>query len=150
MDLKSIVVGYDGSADARAALDAVADLASDHTDVCVVVAFEPPSTGEIAELMAILPDEYKTGFDVLEGSRGCLRDGEMLLQQRGVAHHGRLVEDKPAAAILDVAEELSADLIVVGSRGLGRVTRFIHGSVSSRIASHARCSFLVIHSGEDQ
>ncbi len=48
---------------------------------------------------------------------------------------------QPARAILDVA----ADLIIVGSRGLAHGTRFLRGSVSSRIANHAQTSFLVIH-----
>jgi nucleotide-binding universal stress UspA family protein len=147
MELKTIVVGYDGSDDARAALGAAADLAGDGTQIHVVVAYTPPSADELAELVAIVSDEYKTGFDVLEGSRGRLRDAEILLDQRGVNHDGRLVQDKPAAAILDVAEQVSADLLVVGSRGVGRGTRFIRGSVSSRIANHARCSFLVVHAG---
>ena len=46
--------------------------------------------------------------------------------------------------MLDVADDVRATMIVVGSRGLGRGTRFIRRSVSSRIANHAKTSFMVI------
>jgi nucleotide-binding universal stress UspA family protein len=50
---------------------------------------------------------------------------------------------------LQVAEDVDADLIVVGSRGLGRGTRFLRGSVSTRVAGHAKTSFLVIHDNDE-
>ena len=63
----------------------------------------------------------------------------------GVKAVGHLVEDDPASAILDTADDVEADLVVVGSRGLGRATRFLRGSVSSKVASHAKRSVLVVH-----
>ena len=57
-----------------------------------------------------------------------------------------VIDDDPASAILDVAEKVEADLIVVGSRGLGRASRFVRGSVSAKVANHAHTSFLVLHS----
>jgi len=48
-----------------------------------------------------------------------------------------------AAEILAAAEELPADLIVVGTRGLGAVPRFFLGSVAERVARHARCPVLL-------
>lgn len=150
MDLtKTIVVGFDGSANARKALETAVDLAGDDSTVHVVTAYDPPSPNEVALVLAAVPDEYKTGLDLLQGPRGHLRDAELLLADRGVDVKGHFVKDKPAAAILDIAEAVDADLIIVGSRGLGRASRFIRGSVSSRIASHATRSFLVIHEGED-
>lgn len=56
-----------------------------------------------------------------------------------------LVVADPASAILDVAERSGADLIVVGSRGHGRIKRFVRGSVSARVATHAPHSVLVVH-----
>ena len=66
------------------------------------------------------------------------------LEAAGVGTKGHFVEDHPAAAILEVANEIGADLIIVGSRGLGRATRFLRGSVSTRVADHAETSFMVI------
>ena len=49
-----------------------------------------------------------------------------------------------AEAILDVATEVDADLIIVGARGLGALGRFIRGSVSTKVAHHAPCNVLIV------
>lgn len=49
-----------------------------------------------------------------------------------------------AEVILKVAEEEQADLLVLGSRGLGAVKRFFIGSVSDRVVHHAHCDVLVV------
>jgi nucleotide-binding universal stress UspA family protein len=51
---------------------------------------------------------------------------------------------KPATLVLDTAIRTSADLIVVGARGRGRVAEFFLGSVSHRIVLHAPCATLVV------
>ncbi len=54
----------------------------------------------------------------------------------------------PAEEVLRAAEEAPFDMIVVGSRGLGAVARFLLGSVAERVARHARCPVLVARPGE--
>ena len=110
-----------------------------------MTAHDAPSGSEMIALMEALPGEFKTNIDMLAAPKGHLRDAQMMLSNRGVENEGHFVEEKPAAAILDVAEQVNAGLIIVGSRGLGRGTRFIRGSVSSRVATHAHTSFMVIH-----
>jgi nucleotide-binding universal stress UspA family protein len=51
---------------------------------------------------------------------------------------------KPAAEIVDLAEELGVGLVVVGSRGLGGVRRALMGSVSDSVVRHAHCPVLVV------
>jgi nucleotide-binding universal stress UspA family protein len=50
----------------------------------------------------------------------------------------------PADAILDIAEERDADLIVVGNKGMTGAKRFLLGSVPNRVSHHAPCSVLII------
>src|SRR6202000_1183244 len=50
----------------------------------------------------------------------------------------------PAGAILDVAEERDADLIVVGNKGMTGARRFLLGSVPNKVSHHAPCSVLII------
>ncbi len=50
----------------------------------------------------------------------------------------------PADAILDVAEEQEADLIIVGNRGMAGAERFLLGSVPNKVSHHAPCSVLII------
>ncbi len=53
-------------------------------------------------------------------------------------------EGDPADAILDVAEEHDADLIVVGNKGMTGARRFLLGSVPNKVSHHAPCSVLII------
>lgn len=50
----------------------------------------------------------------------------------------------PADKILDVAQEVGADLIVIGHRGLGRVKRALLGSVAYKVTQNAECSVLTV------
>ena len=149
MRVDTIVVGVDGSHCARTALEAAIDLAREGTVVHVVTAYKPPSQREITEILEMLPDEYAMGYDQLSAPRTYMADAEALVAARGVRHEGHLIEGDPASAILDVAEKADAGLIVIGSRGLGRVSRVVRGSVSSKVAAHATCDFLVVHDDED-
>ena len=149
MKADTIVVGFDGSDNSHRALEAAMELISEQGIVHVVTAFHMRSAAQTAEMMASLPEEFRGSFDLMEGPRTHLHDAETLLAQAGVDHKGHLVEDDPASAILDLADDVGADLVIVGSRGLGRVARFLRGSVSTRVASHARTSFLVVTDHHD-
>ena len=50
----------------------------------------------------------------------------------------------PADAILDVAEESGADLIIVGNKGMTGAKRFLLGSVPNKVSHHAPCSVMII------
>ncbi len=145
MKLKTIVVGFDGSPTALEALDAAANLIAEDGTVHVVTAYRVPSPGETTRVLAHLPEEFRTGFDPIAGPQGDLDHAVAHLRERGVTTDAHLVDEHPASAIMDIADRVDADLIVVGSRGLSRPTRFVRGSVSSRIAAHATRSFMVIH-----
>lgn len=56
-----------------------------------------------------------------------------------------LVPGEPAAAILEHASETDSPMIVIGSRGLNRVTELLLGSVSQRVLHHAKCPVIVVH-----
>ena len=62
----------------------------------------------------------------------------------GVATELYARQGDPADAILDVAEERGADLIVVGHKGMTGARRFMLGSVPHRVSHHAPCSVLII------
>src|SRR5205085_12601039 len=66
-----------------------------------------------------------------------------LLNSAGVQAEGRTAEGKPHEAILAVARDVHADLIVVGRRGTGGVDRLLLGSTSERVAGFADCPVLI-------
>ena len=148
-NMKTVIVGYDGSADGRRAVEAAAEVVAEDGVVHVLVAYKAPSAGDTERMLTQMPEEFRQSFDVFAAPEGTLRDAECLLGRRGVAHSGHLVDAHPAEAILDTADEIDADLIVVGSRGLGRAARFVRGSVSTRVANNASASVLVVHSQGD-
>ena len=59
-----------------------------------------------------------------------------------VTTHAR--EGDPADAILDVAEEMKADLVVVGNKGMTGARRFLLGSVPNKISHHAPCGVYIV------
>jgi nucleotide-binding universal stress UspA family protein len=66
-------------------------------------------------------------------------------RQRGIEAAYLLWTGEPATAIVAAAEAESADLIVVGTRGLDDAGRFLLGSVSDHVVYHASCPVLVAH-----
>ncbi len=71
------------------------------------------------------------------------RIGDQLAGQ-GPAVHLTFAEGDPAEEILRAAERCRADLIVMGSKGLTGLERYLLGSVSRKVARHASCSVLVV------
>ena len=53
-------------------------------------------------------------------------------------------EGEPADAILDVAEEINADLVLVGNKGMTGARRFLLGSVPNKISHHAPCDVWIV------
>ncbi|HET7273463.1 MAG TPA: universal stress protein, partial [Rubrobacter sp.] len=56
----------------------------------------------------------------------------------------------PATEIVEVAEELGAGLIAMGSRGLGGLRRTLMGSVSDSVVRHAHCPVLVVRAEKER
>ena len=142
--MKAIVVGTDGSDTATHALREAADLAR-ATGAClhIVSAYERASGGHI-EGGGDTPERasWMVGADaqvdsVLESAAGGLHAEGMEVQR-----HAR--RGDPADALLQVAEEQAAELIVVGNRGMTGAKRFLLGSVPDKISHHAPCSVLIV------
>lgn len=148
-DLQTVIVGFDGSNDATEALETAADLVADGGVIHVVVAYMPLSDTDSAYLWYELPEEFRETFDPLFEPHEREAKARGLLVERGVEHETHVVKGKPAPAILETAEQLDADLIVVGSRGLGRAARFVRGSVSTRVATNAGTSVLIVQRPAD-
>jgi nucleotide-binding universal stress UspA family protein len=62
----------------------------------------------------------------------------------GVTVEEHAVPSDPADALINVAENLGADLVVVGNRGMSGVRRFVLGSVPNKVSHHSPCSLLIV------
>ena len=58
--------------------------------------------------------------------------------------HTEILEGDPASAILEIANVRKSDVIVMGSRGLGRLAGLLLGSTSQKVVSHAPCPVLIV------
>ena len=73
-----------------------------------------------------------------------LQKREQNIQDAGVEVQTFARQGDPADAILDVAEEQNADLIIVGNKGMSGAKRFLLGSVPNKVSHHAPCSVMII------
>lgn len=138
----TIVVGYDGSPDARAALEAT--IAHVHTDSTVhVVTVHDPRLDSYSS--AVLPDEFRFAGDDEMTDLLRLSDAELHLESAGVRHRSHLRWGRPAREILEVADGVDADLIVLGSRGLAGMQRWLLGSVSTKVSRNAPDRTVIVH-----
>ena len=134
----TIVVGYDGSDAARAALLFAARQAGSRGRVFVVHAYElPPDLLGSPNYERLLSERRARAEAML---RELPLEGDAL---EGPVYETELIGGPPAQAIADVARARHADEIVVGARGLGRV-RALLGSVSHELLHLADRPVVVI------
>ena len=141
----SIVVGTDGSGTAQEAVRQAADLAARlRARVYLVSAYEPVPEGRLRAERQSVPADLQWTVNPREDVDDTLEQGAETMRESGVDVEIVPREGDPADAILDVAEEKHADLIVVGNRGMTGPKRFLLGSVPNKISHHAPCSVMII------
>ena len=143
----TIVVGTDGSDTAKRAVNEAVELAKAlGAEIRLVSAYEPfrakivgAPQGE-AQAWAPLPDTVVNAT---------LEQAAARVRRRGVKVETHAVEKDPADALLEVAAEVGASMIVVGSKGMHGAKRFALGSVPNKVSHHARCSVLIVSTDRD-
>ena len=141
----SIVVGTDGSDTAKEAVRQATELASSiSAQLFVVSAYEPVPEGRLRAERKDAPDDLQWSINPREDVEATLNDAADSIKEAGVQVDTFSREGDPADAILDVAEEKNADLIVVGNKGMTGAKRFLLGSVPDKISHHAPCSVMIV------
>jgi nucleotide-binding universal stress UspA family protein len=142
---RSIVVGTDGSETAQKAVREAIELAKAvDASVDLVSAYEPVSSQRLREEAREAPRDLQWSVNPREDVDATLGDAADEAKEAGVDVRTFAREGDPADAILDVAEERGADLIVVGNKGMTGAKRFLLGSVPNKVSHHAPCSVLII------
>jgi nucleotide-binding universal stress UspA family protein len=141
----AIVVGTDGSDTAREAVRQAIDLAARlGARLHVVSAYEPVPAARLREESRQVPEDLQWLINPREDVDATLREAIAAAREAGIEAVPYAREGDPADAILDVAEEQHAQLVVVGNRGMTGARRFLLGSVPNRVSHHAPCSVLII------
>ena len=141
------VVGTDGSETADRAVDAALTLASvGGGTVHVVTAYRPLDEHEIYERQRGLTPDQRRDIDSADDARHLLERMAKRAADAGVTAELHARVGDPAAAILNLAAEVDADLIVLGNRGMTGMRRLL-GSVPNDVAHRARCSVLIVDTG---
>ncbi len=144
-----IVVGTDGSDTAKIAVEHAMDLAKAggatlhlvhaYQDVSLgMAAMSAGSGGPVVDLDRLNVGLADHGTSVLDAAAA-------LCTSAGITAEKHLVRSDPADALIGVATNIEADLLVVGNRGMSGVKRFVLGSVPNRIAHHSPCNLLIVH-----
>ncbi|HEX2240941.1 MAG TPA: universal stress protein [Actinomycetota bacterium] len=129
MAYSKIICGVDGSDTSMLALAEASKLAaSEGAELTVLYALREDM--EHAATAA-------TGDEVLERAQKAARE-------EGVEPNARLEQGDPSEVLIDVAEKVGADLLVVGNKGMTGVQRFLLGSVPNKVSHHAPCDLLIV------
>lgn len=152
-----ILLCYDGSTDAQAAIDHAAQLMGG-TQATVLTIWEPfvdimtrsGSMGIGIGWAGTYADDQKIDGASRQAALQTADEGAHRATAVGLVAQPRIARRDGATAqsILAVADELDADLVVLGTRGLGAVKSFLLGSVSHDVIQHADRAVLVVPSGD--
>lgn len=141
-----VVVGTDGSESSYRAVDRAAQLAADASAslviACAYVPADPRSVSQAADQLG--DDAYQIrgdnpAEDIVRGARDRAR------KAGATQIEARTVKGAPVESLITLADEVGADLLVVGNKGLNSLTGRLLGSVPADAARRATCDVLIVH-----
>jgi len=140
-----ILLATDGSEEARQAAQAAAELSKD-TGSEVHVTYVLPSPRELRGHHTYSRDVMRSVLEQAEGeARSFLEaQAQQVGESGGKVAETHLRAGEPDKEIVKLSEELGAGAIVIGSRGLGAVSRALMGTVSESVVRHAHCPVFVV------
>lgn len=140
-----IVVGTDGSETAAQAVAQAIELARAFgAQLSIVSAYSPVSGRRVKGEQSEAPADVQYEIGPREDVIFILDAAAAEVKEAGVEVQTHPVEGDPADAILNVAEETKADLIVVGNKGMTGARRYLLGSVPNNVSHHAPCSVIIV------
>ena len=134
---KRILVAVDGSDNSLRAAEKAAEIASNfHSEIVLLHVIQPAESAYYTGLPTTEDAEREKGEQKLHRAKeACLKVGLTPELQVNLGN--------PAEVILNVSE-MGYDLVVVGTRGIGALARFLMGSVSTRVVQFSKSPVLVV------
>jgi len=125
---KTLLLAYDGSQHAQAAVNLLSDL---------------PLSGSDLTIVAVMPTQFVSDHERLQDNLEVVKEK---LSAFGLNVDTQLKAGNPAAAINDYAVEIDADLIVIGAKGLRATLGIWLGGVAQQVVEYSCCPILVVRS----
>ena len=134
--MNKILVAYDGSEYSKKALNQAVELAKCTTSSIILLTVVPSANRMFAFDDLLVPGTFK--------SKALKMVKEAANRIQGISVTSIIREGDIADEILRASEDLGCDLIVIGSRGLGKVDRFLLGSVAEKVMKHSSKSVFMV------
>ena len=136
--IAKILVAYDGSSQSQKAFDYALDLAVKYSAPLAVLSVarptEPPVNVEIQAVLEQATEYFKSHFEQMKTRATAA----------GISASFEVRVGHPAQQIVHMADEIKADVIVMGHRGEGLRQKWLLGSVAKRVLSYAHCTVIVV------
>jgi nucleotide-binding universal stress UspA family protein len=132
----------DGSENSFRALEQAIFLATKIQEAKITALYvieDPPSLYSYSpKIMEKVRADYESAYTkILERSKE-------MANTSGINIHTVLVEGDPASKIIGYSEMEKIDIIIIGSRGMGKFKELILGSISNKVLHHAKCSVMLV------
>lgn len=141
-----IIVGYDGSEGSSDVINTIAGRQwpkGSEVQLITCIGAAAPVLRKQAMAVGRYTDPHR--LDYMQEIRSTLsRAHEAELRALGLRVSAKVIEGDPKRALVEEAQRFDADTVFVGARSLGRIERFVLGSISSAVASRATCSVEVV------
>jgi len=143
------LLATDGSKEAQLAASTAADLANSTNSELHLLSVAPGNPDPVYQIheASLRYETYQQALEAVKGEAQKVLDEQVQKVQEagGSVKEAHLrIGERRDQAIIHLAEELGAGLIVMGSRGLGGVRRALMGSVSDSVVRHAHCPVMIV------
>lgn len=137
-----ILLAYDGSDGARLALEKVVEIAQvADTELHLLAVGRIPEYAETVSETEEAREQAKSFYSKI------MEEAMSNVNQRGLSATVHIDFGKPGDVILRIAENLSVDLVVLGTKFHSPLRRRFLGATVDKVVDHAHCSVLVVRSG---
>lgn len=150
VEFKSVVVATDGSKSSAAAASEAIGIAKRNKAKLTAIAVVPADIAIPADINIVAVERDKLADLEMQAAEKNAKAVKDAAQKEGVDAQAFVMTGKPADAILEIAKDKSADLVVVGSHGRTGLDRLLMGSVAERVVVLATCAVLVVKREEKQ
>jgi nucleotide-binding universal stress UspA family protein len=142
VDFKSIVVATDGSPHSAAAASEAIGIAKRNSAKLTVIAVVPADIAMPTDIDFAAIQREKLADQEMQVAEKNARAVKDAAQKAGVDAQAFVMSGKPADAIIEIAKDKAADLVVVGSHGRTGLDRLLMGSVAERVIVLSSCAVL--------